>query len=436
MSLIKANAVQVGQSPTATQNFTLAVPSSPDGTIKLARGNAGATTQDVLNVNSFGNITKNSSDNWSVNGTDRELHDAILVKRIFNGESNTSGYFSAGSGVYSYQGYGQTKASLGQKASGTTNCLTGHINVWAAGNGSGTGRTEIVPIAGAAVLQRDNIQSGINIYNEFSVIGPKSSNASDREGFLSGMTSLVMKFCPGNTIDSAHSGSYGATITTRPGEPGFGFESRSGDTTYPLRAGLAINGWSGLLSTANTGYSAAATDGYEYGILIGGVAGSVWLDATVRSRIGTGVGITDYINYAVDIFTKHPEAVSNSGAIRIAADAGVSLFGLSTQLDSEARIQTVVSTQFGSAIRIGPSTHVTSERAGMQFGDWTLGQDGAGNGTKDFSFYDGTTQRIIISAAGATNIITLPNLPTSSAGLTTGKLWRDAASGNVVKIIP
>ena len=56
MSLIKANAVQVGQSPTATQNFTLAVPSSPDGTIKLARGNSGATTQDVLSVDASGNI--------------------------------------------------------------------------------------------------------------------------------------------------------------------------------------------------------------------------------------------------------------------------------------------------------------------------------------------------------------------------------------------
>jgi len=56
MSLIKANAVQVGQSPTATQNFTLAVPSSPDGTIKLARGNAGATTQDVLSVDASGNV--------------------------------------------------------------------------------------------------------------------------------------------------------------------------------------------------------------------------------------------------------------------------------------------------------------------------------------------------------------------------------------------
>jgi hypothetical protein len=59
MSLIKANAVQVGQSPTATQNFTLAVPSAQDGTIKLARGNAGATTQDVLSVDASGNVSFN-----------------------------------------------------------------------------------------------------------------------------------------------------------------------------------------------------------------------------------------------------------------------------------------------------------------------------------------------------------------------------------------
>lgn len=57
MSLIKANAVQIGQSATATQNFTLEVPSSPDGTIKLARGNSGATTQDVLSVDASGNVS-------------------------------------------------------------------------------------------------------------------------------------------------------------------------------------------------------------------------------------------------------------------------------------------------------------------------------------------------------------------------------------------
>ena len=56
MSLLKANSVQIGQSSTATNNFTLSVPTSPDGTIKLARGNSGATTADVLSVNASGAI--------------------------------------------------------------------------------------------------------------------------------------------------------------------------------------------------------------------------------------------------------------------------------------------------------------------------------------------------------------------------------------------
>ena len=56
MSLLKANSVQIGQSATATQNFTLSVPSSPDGTIKLARGNSGATTADVFSVNASGSL--------------------------------------------------------------------------------------------------------------------------------------------------------------------------------------------------------------------------------------------------------------------------------------------------------------------------------------------------------------------------------------------
>jgi hypothetical protein len=59
MSLLKANSVQIGQSATATENFTLSVPSSPDGTIKLARGNSGATTADVLTVDASGNVTLN-----------------------------------------------------------------------------------------------------------------------------------------------------------------------------------------------------------------------------------------------------------------------------------------------------------------------------------------------------------------------------------------
>ena len=432
------NASSVVFIPTGTYNITSSISGAGKYVVMYGTltGSGNISGIGLISEKNTVNKTINHLVNWNVDALNREQYDSVLLKRNYEGVANTNSYYSAGSGIYSYLGYGQERATVGQKASGTTNSLTAHINVWGAGNGTGIGRTEIVPLAAAAILSRDNIQSGINIYNEFTTIGPKSSNSADREGFLSGITSLVMKFCPGNTIDASHSGSYGATITTRPGDPGFSFESRTGDTTYPLRAGLAINGWSGLLSSASTGYAAAATDGYDYGILIGGVAGSVWLDSAARSRIGTGIGITDYINYALDVFTKHPNAVSNSGALRIASDAGVSLFGLSTQLDSEARIQTAISSQFGSAIRVGPSTHATSERAGIQFGDWVLGQDSQGNGTKDFSFYDGSSGRLVFGAPGASNTVIIPNLPTSSAGLSSGQIWRDSAAGNVIKIVP
>ena len=54
MSTVKANNHQIGQSGTATNNFTLYQPSTPDGTVRLAVGNSGATTGDVLSVSNTG----------------------------------------------------------------------------------------------------------------------------------------------------------------------------------------------------------------------------------------------------------------------------------------------------------------------------------------------------------------------------------------------
>jgi hypothetical protein len=47
---------QIGQSATPANNFTLSVPAAPDGTMKLARGNAGATTQDIMTVAADGTV--------------------------------------------------------------------------------------------------------------------------------------------------------------------------------------------------------------------------------------------------------------------------------------------------------------------------------------------------------------------------------------------
>ncbi len=53
--LTKTN-VQLGESSTATQNFTL-TSAAADGTMKLARGNFGATTQDIITINSSGKVS-------------------------------------------------------------------------------------------------------------------------------------------------------------------------------------------------------------------------------------------------------------------------------------------------------------------------------------------------------------------------------------------
>jgi hypothetical protein len=60
MSTLKTNNVQVGQSVTATNNFTLYQPSPPDGTVRLGVGNSGATTADVLIGTSAGLFQFNS----------------------------------------------------------------------------------------------------------------------------------------------------------------------------------------------------------------------------------------------------------------------------------------------------------------------------------------------------------------------------------------
>lgn len=56
MSTLKTNRTQLGQSGTATQNFTITAEAA-DGTMKLARGNAGATTQDILTVDAAGKVS-------------------------------------------------------------------------------------------------------------------------------------------------------------------------------------------------------------------------------------------------------------------------------------------------------------------------------------------------------------------------------------------
>ncbi len=56
MSLIKSIKQQLGLSVTPANNFTLTA-EADDGTMKLARGNAGVTTQDLITVSANGTVS-------------------------------------------------------------------------------------------------------------------------------------------------------------------------------------------------------------------------------------------------------------------------------------------------------------------------------------------------------------------------------------------
>ncbi len=55
MSTVVAKNVQVGTSGTATDNFTIRQPATPDGTVRIANGNSGTTT-DLVTLTSAGNL--------------------------------------------------------------------------------------------------------------------------------------------------------------------------------------------------------------------------------------------------------------------------------------------------------------------------------------------------------------------------------------------
>lgn len=65
MSLLKTIKAQLGLSVTAANNFTLTA-EADNGTMKLARGNAGATTQDLITVAADSNVQLNKTNSQSM----------------------------------------------------------------------------------------------------------------------------------------------------------------------------------------------------------------------------------------------------------------------------------------------------------------------------------------------------------------------------------
>ena len=122
MSVLKVRANQIGIDSTATNNFSLEVPTIPDGTIKLGRGNSNATTATIFSVSSSNNVTFGG--NVSVAGLTTPsltgLTTPIAVSGGGTGDTGTawtsvsstitasSGTFTTASGTVRYKTLGKT----------------------------------------------------------------------------------------------------------------------------------------------------------------------------------------------------------------------------------------------------------------------------------------------------------------------------------------
>jgi hypothetical protein len=188
MSTVKANNHQVGQSVTATNNFTLYQPATPDGTVRLGVGNAGATTSDVITATNAGNVT--------IAGT---LTAAAVVGGLPGGQGQaftSSGTFTIPTGITAIK---MTIVGGGGNGGATTGA-----NVAASGGGGG----------GAAIKFLTGLTPGNTLTVTVGAAGGTSSVASGTQSI---------------TTVSATGGANGTTTTSSQGAGGSGGVGSNGD---------------------------------------------------------------------------------------------------------------------------------------------------------------------------------------------------------------
>lgn len=179
MSTIKVVNVQLGQSATASNNFTFAVPSTPNGTFKISRGNAGATTSDVISLDS-GNIIHVYA-GFAVDGN----------VSVF-GDFNASGNIGTTSNV--------NAANVTATGNVNANNINASGNIYASGNVTAYSdiriKTDVKPISDALtkVLNLEGVtytradtgnrETGLIAQNLIEVL-PEAVFKDDRTGMLS-----------------------------------------------------------------------------------------------------------------------------------------------------------------------------------------------------------------------------------------------------------
>jgi hypothetical protein len=133
MSTVVAKNVQVGTSGTATDNFTIRQPATPDGTVRIANGNSGTTT-DLVTVTSAGNVGIGTSSPAAKLNVDSG---STGLMSVFDTTNANGGYILGRSSGTAVWDFGTAKQTIG--VGGATDL---GINVRSGFMAFGTGNTE------------------------------------------------------------------------------------------------------------------------------------------------------------------------------------------------------------------------------------------------------------------------------------------------------
>ena len=196
-----------------------------------------------------------------------------------------------------------------------------------------SGRGEITPLTYGVNFSNTVNMPGMSIYTDLTHSSNASTNAADQEGYLSGLTDLVIKWAPGNVLDRLHQGSFGEQIVTRPGAGGYDFNNRTGESSYEMNAMLQLAGWSGPVGTSG-GDASNATPASYIGLQVGGPGCGVWCPTGARSRFEIGAQIGDYTGGGLYIL--NPISGFSTFGIDVEANAGTNYFKSGTILGNSA----------------------------------------------------------------------------------------------------